>query len=385
MVQSRAAEPLRVGTTGDYPPFSYRETASGRWIGADIEQARSLAAALGRPVEFVQTSWQGLGSELAAGRFDIAMGGVSVTPERAKQGVYSRPYLADGKTPVARCEDARRFATIAAIDKPSVRVVVNPGGTNERFARAHFRQASLRIHDDNLSIFDEVLAGRADLMVTDAVEARLQQHLRPGLCAVHPDRPFERSQKAYLMRRDAGLTDDVDRWLRTEQASGRARRTLEAWMRYPWPLAPSPAQRLAKRIDERLALMPDVARYKWNRGQAIEDPPREQALLDSIKLQAPRYGLDPARAVAFFAAQIEASKVLQRELFFAWRANGQGEFASTRDLANDIRPKLDALNPQLLAALAAFEGRAERRAFGPLQATSISAASVDAALAPVLP
>ncbi len=375
---------LRVGSTGDYPPFSYREPAGDRWIGSDIEQAHSLGRALGRQVEFVQTSWQGLAADLAAGRFDIAMGGVSVTADRAKQGVFSRPYLADGKTPVTRCADQRRFATLAGIDRAGVRVVVNPGGTNERFVRAHLKQASLRVHDDNLSVFDELLSGRADVMITDAIEARLQQQLRPGLCAVHPQQPFERSQKAYWMRRDAGLDSAVDQWLKGELASGRATRTLDAWLRYPWPLAPSPAVRLARLVDERLALMPDVARYKWNRKQAIEDLPREQALLDSIKSQAPQYGLDPSRAVAFFAAQIEASKVLQRELFFAWQANGAGEFTTTRDLATDIRPRLDALNPRLLAGLAAFEGKVPRRAFGTLQATATSAAAVEAALAPLL-
>ena len=375
---------LRVGTTGDYPPFSYRGP-DGRWVGSDIEQARSLGRSLGREIEFVPTSWKSLASDLQAGRYDIAMGGVSITPDRAKVGIFSRPYLADGKTPLVRCADVARFDGLSALDRPGVRAVVNPGGTNERFARAHLPAASLRVHDDNLTIFDEILAGRADVMVTDAIEARMQQQLRPGLCAVHPERPFERSQKAYLLRRDAGLEREVDAWLRAELASGRSSRMLEAWLRYPWPLAPSPAIRLSRLVDARLALMPDVARYKWNRKQAIEDPPREQALLDSIQAQAPRYGLDPARAVAFFAAQIEASKILQRELFFGWQANGQGEFAATKDLATDIRPALDALNPRLLAALADFQGKAQRRAFGPLQATATSAAAVDAALSPLLP
>ena len=375
---------LKVGTTGDYPPFSYRDPVSGRWQGADIDLARSLGETLHRTVEFLPTTWKDLAQDLEAGRFDIVMGGVSITPERARHGVFTRAYLEDGKAPVVRCADRIKYGSLEAIDRPTVRVVVNPGGTNERFARAHLQRASLRVHPDNLRIFDELLAGRADVMVTDAIEGRLQQQLRPGLCAVHPDRPFERSQKAYLLRAGSGLEAPVASWLNAEIASGRARRVLDHWLRYPWPLGPTPAATLARLVDERLALMPDVARYKWNRQQAIEDLPREQALLDAVKAQAPQYGLAPERAVAFFAAQIEASKVLQRERFAEWQRTGQGPFEQVRDLAVDIRPRLDALNPRLLAALAAFDGTAPRRAFGALGATAESPSAVDVALAPLL-
>jgi chorismate mutase len=201
---------------------------------------------------------------------------------------------------------------------------------------------------------------------------------------VHPDRPFDLSAKAFFLRTDSALLPAVNRWLTRAIASGEVRRGIDRWLNYPWPLPPSPTVALARLVDARLALMPDVARYKWNRRQAIEDLPREQALLDAVRAQAPQYGLAPERAVAFFAAQIEASKLLQRELFFAWQATGQGEFATEKDLAADIRPHLDALNPRLLAALAAVEGRAPRRAFGALTATATSAAAVQAALAPLL-
>lgn len=379
-----APQVLRVGSTGDYPPFTYREPSTGRFIGSDIDLAQSLAEHLGRRLEVVPTTWKTLSEDMQAGRFEIAMGGVSITAERARLGRFSSAYLQDGKTPIVRCEDVSRFQTVSDINRRSVRVIVNAGGTNEHFARAHLGKATLSVVPGNLGVFDAILFRRADVMVTDAVETRLQQHLRPGLCAVHPDRPFERSAKAVFLRADSGLSPEVDSWLASEMASGRVRRGLEHWLRYPWPSGPTPARSLAALVDERLGLMPEVARYKWNRKQPIEDLPREQALLESIKTQAPGYGLDPARAVAFFAAQIEASKLLQRELFFAWEASGQGSFDAVKDLGSEIRPRLDALNPRLLEALAAFDGRGPRRSFGPLESTAISAAAVQAALEPLL-
>jgi cyclohexadienyl dehydratase len=91
---------LRVGTAGDYKPFTYRDPATGALSGLDIDQAEALGRALGVTVEFVQTAWPTLMKDFETDRFDIAMGGVSVTLDRAKKGYFSTPYLRDGKTPI---------------------------------------------------------------------------------------------------------------------------------------------------------------------------------------------------------------------------------------------------------------------------------------------
>ncbi len=86
------------------------------------------------------------GADLQADRFDIAMGGASVTSDRAAIGDFSITVLQDGKRPIVRCSDTERYTSVAAIvDRPGVRVVVTVGGTNERFAKANFRTHSLSI------------------------------------------------------------------------------------------------------------------------------------------------------------------------------------------------------------------------------------------------
>src|SRR6202012_3624401 len=144
---------LRVGTTGDYKPFTYR-VADGRFIGLDIALAADLARSLGVKLELVPTTWGALMVALGEDRFDLAMGGVSVSLERQKKAWFSIPYLRDGKTPIARCEDAHKYQTLADIDRPEVRLIVNPGGTNERFARAQAPHATLAVFADNAAIFD---------------------------------------------------------------------------------------------------------------------------------------------------------------------------------------------------------------------------------------
>jgi chorismate mutase-like protein len=346
---------LRVGTTGDYQPFSYRANAASPFVGLDIELAQRLAKVLGVRLVFVATSWPSLMKDFGEDRFDITMSGVSVTMERQQTALFSIPYLQDGKTPITRCEDQARFQTLAAIDQPGVRVVVNPGGTNERFVRANLRHATVMVWSDNLTIFDRITTGEADVMITDAIETRLQQKLRPELCAVHPESPFDVSEKAYLLARDAQWKLAVDAWLRPIIESREFSRLLDKWLEHPWPrVAPGAIslEPLLQLMAERLALMPDVARHKWNHQTAIEDRMREQQIVDGLKAEAEAFGVPAPWAERFFRAQIEAAKLIQRECFARWEQTAQGQFTDVPDLATVIRPRLDALTPQLLRALA---------------------------------
>ena len=220
---------IRVGLTGDYRPFSIKDDA-GRFEGLDVDMAEGLAKALGVRLEIVPTAWPTLLPDLQSQKYDIGMGGVSITLERAKTAYFSAPVMRSGKTPIARCADQARFASLADIDKPGVRVIVNPGGTNESFARANVKQAEIIVFPNNAAIFEEIVAGHADLMMTDAVETRLQQRLHPELCAVHPDQPFNFSELAYLLPRDPALKAWVDHWLHIQTETGERQRLLAKWL-----------------------------------------------------------------------------------------------------------------------------------------------------------
>ena len=223
-----ASGTLRVGLTGDYPPYSLRR-ADSTFTGADVTMARTLAAALHVRLEIVATSWPHLAADLKADKFDIAMGGVSVTPDRAAIGDFSIPVMQDGKRPIARCADRDRYVSLAAIDRHEVRVAVNRGGTNERFAHAHFPHAQLVARANNQAIFADLAAGRADVMVTDGAEVDYQARRHPRvLCATRVTAPFDRFDKAYWMTRDQHLKAAVDAFVRKELASGDYQRALEA-------------------------------------------------------------------------------------------------------------------------------------------------------------
>jgi cyclohexadienyl dehydratase len=221
---------LRVGLTEDYRPFSFAD-ASGKVEGIDMDMAMSLAQSLGVKLDIVKTSWSTLKSDLEANSFDIAMGGITITLDRQKIGLFSSPVFSSGKTPITHCGDEPKYETIAAIDQPGVHVIVNPGGTNERFDRAHLQKATIIQWSDNATIFDALVEGKADLMITDAVETRVQAKLHPGvLCPVHPDAPFDHSELAYWMLRDPIFAAYVNQWLNLLDLSGERQAILARWM-----------------------------------------------------------------------------------------------------------------------------------------------------------
>ena len=213
-----AAGVLRVGTTLDYPPFS--SGTLDQPGGIDITLAKRLGDSLGVPVQFVQTSWPTLTQDFTARAFDLALSGVSITPSRTALGAFSAPYHIGGKTPIGRCLDQDRFKDFATIDQPETRAVFNPGGTNEQFARQHMQHAQIITYPDNRFIFQELMAGRADVMFTDEIEVALKTQQHRPLCALMPGQRLTYQEKAIWLHKDDALKQYIDDWLQTIIADG---------------------------------------------------------------------------------------------------------------------------------------------------------------------
>jgi cyclohexadienyl dehydratase len=221
---------LRVGTTGDYAPFSFRDSNSGQLKGFDIDQANSLAKALGVHTQFVLTTWSAFMTDIADNKFDIGMGGISDLLERERVGAFSAPYLQDGKIPLSRCGEESNFTSIKAIDRPEVRVIVNPGGSNERFVHDYIGKAHIETWKNNVSLFDQIVNNEADVMITDVSEALYQQKVHAGLlCAVDPKHPFTVTQKAYWLQPSQQLVEFVNRWLWQIERDGTYQKHYKKW------------------------------------------------------------------------------------------------------------------------------------------------------------
>ena len=212
---------LLAGTTGDYRPLSFREDDGTYW-GFGIEVAGEIAKRLGVGLQFVPTSWPTLSADVQAEpqTFDLAIGGITITDARRETMLMSDGYLANGKTILCRAEDANRYKSLADIDKPEVRVMVNPGGLNEKFANANLTHATIIVHQKNEEIPKLIAEGKADVMITEITEVPYYVQTDPRLAAPLINEPFTHGEIGVLMRKGQEdllqLVNDVIRQMKSD-------------------------------------------------------------------------------------------------------------------------------------------------------------------------
>ena len=294
---------LRVGTSGDYAPFSVnRDNAPS---GLDVEIAERLGRDLGMRVEFTPVSWPQLAAATQRGDFDIAMCGVTMRAERAQIGRYTRPYATVGAVALIRAGDAQRFSSVSALDRPGVRIAVHAGGHLERVAREHFPAAEIESVADNAAVPGRVVDGSADAAVTDTAE--VGGWMRPTLRVLGP---FSLDHKAYLLPVDRDqLALRVDEWLVAREADGWLDGERVKWIGAAAHTDPATASRdsVAALIRLRLDIMPSVAAVKRAAGLPIEDPAQEERVIERARAGSSQ----PARAEAVYRSLIAMAKSVE--------------------------------------------------------------------------
>ena len=220
-----------MGTTGDYRPLSFREEDGTYW-GFGIEVAQEIARHLNVEIEFVKTSWPTLTADVQAEPqlFDMAIGGITITDARCETMLMSEGYLANGKTILCRATETNRFQSLADIDKPEVRVMVNPGGLNEKFANENLTHATIIVHQKNEEIPSLVAEGEADVMITEITEAPYYVKTDTRLAAPLLNEPFTHGTIGVLMRKgQEDLMDVVNNTIRKMKSDGTLRRLHEKY------------------------------------------------------------------------------------------------------------------------------------------------------------
>lgn len=345
----RSRGTLRVGVSGDYQPFSLCSEQLTDCRGFDIDVAKRVATDLGVQLELVRFRWPELRADLGAGKFDVAMSGVTLRPERTLTATFTRPYTVAHA--VVLVADRERFSSLSAVDQAGVRVAVNAGGHLEQVARAHFHTAAVQPTAKNLSLPDLVATKQADAAVTDSLEAPHFLATYPTLSALPG---FGRDRKVYLLRRaDTALREWLDTWLVAREQDGFLWTLRTRWFGEVAHTTPSPLSALFAYLDLRLALMPAVADSKRRFNLPVTDQQQEHAVLQQVATQARQAKLDEQKVQQLFRVQIELAKQVQR----AFLQDHQERlvlpaWAQGLDLTTDIRPVLLELARRIVHELA---------------------------------
>lgn len=308
--------PLRIGTSGDYAPFS----KDGQ--GFDVEVAKLWAAELGRPLELVPFRWPELAEREKRGDFDVAMSGVTWRADRDVHGWLSLAVGQGGPCWIGVAEPKS--------------VGVNRGGVLEGFARARFPKARVVAVDDNVSLPELLADRRVDAIVTDSFE--IAHFRRPGdtsLCVA------ESFRKVYWVApaRAEELGPALDAFLREREPELRA-------LRAKWFGAAQPRDATDHVVDlvaRRLELMEWVGAWKRAHGKPIEDLAQEARVLDAVEQRAAELGLEPLGVRRLFELEIALAKRIQAATTHT---------VAALDLDTELRPALARLSDRQLDALA---------------------------------
>ncbi len=354
------ARSLRVGVATDYPPFAAR-APGGELGGLDLDVMRAFVESRGAALVLIPFAWPELTDDLRTLRFHLAIGGISVRPERSALGQFSVPVLESGAILLARGDSAVEDARDA--NTARVRIAVNRGGHLERVARALFPRAQLLAIADNAAVRDVLAHGDVDAAMTDSVEAPLWER---EIADTKRIGPLTRDVKAYWVAPgERDLARALDRWLLAREADGTLARLRARWLAEPSEEAATPARALAAAIAERLALMPAVAEAKRAAQLPVFVPEREAAVVAAARAAtlaafAERGVAAPAPAAidAFYRALTEAARVEQGRVLAAEPSAD----ASAYSLEGELRPALDRIGERIAFLLAQLPAETDAEA-----------------------
>ena len=220
---------LRVGMS-TVVPWAMR-SKEGDLIGFEIDVATKLAQDMGVEVEFVPTAWSGIIPALIAKKFDVIVGGMSITPQRNLTVNFTRPYAHSGQQMAANTKLSGSFTSMDDYNDSSVTIACRRGATPCNFAQERFPKASLRQFDDDAQAFQEVVNCNAHAMISSAPKPRFWSEAYPDKVFVANDgKNLSQGDEAFALRKgDIDTLNFFSNWILVNESNGWLAKTHAYW------------------------------------------------------------------------------------------------------------------------------------------------------------
>ena len=147
-----------------FVPWAMKDK-KGELIGFEIDIAKKLAEDMGVKVEFVPTKWSGIIPALTTGKFDVLIGGMTITTKRNLKVNFTRPYYYTEQGLMAHKQKAAGFK-VSDFNSPDVTIAARLGSTAAIAAKQKFPKAKIRLFDDEPSAVQELRNGNVHAMVS---------------------------------------------------------------------------------------------------------------------------------------------------------------------------------------------------------------------------
>lgn len=215
---------IRVATDATYPPFESVDS-SGAIVGFDVDLVRAVAREAGLEVEVINQPFAGILPGLQQGKYDAVVSCLTITPERAREVDFTRPYYDAGQVVAVR-EGEESIRGLADLKGRTIGVQM---GTTGHEAAAKVEGATVKAFKEIELAYLELLAGRADAVVNDEPPTRIYLKDHPGIRIAGP--PFTEEKYGIAVRKgNADLLGKLDAGLAKVVASGEFARLKERWI-----------------------------------------------------------------------------------------------------------------------------------------------------------
>jgi polar amino acid transport system substrate-binding protein len=222
---------LKVGMS-TFVPWAMRDK-KGDLIGFEIDVASKLAADMGVEVEFVPTAWSGIIPALLAKKFDVIIGGMSITPQRNLTVNFTTPYAHSGQMMAANTKLASNYTTMDDFNQANVTIACRRGATPCKAAQKLFPTSTLRQFDDDAQAFQEVVNGNAHAMISSAPKPRFWSEAYPNDVFVAFDgENLTRGNEGFALRKgDADAMNFFSNWIVVNTSSGWLKERHDFWFK----------------------------------------------------------------------------------------------------------------------------------------------------------
>jgi polar amino acid transport system substrate-binding protein len=222
---------LKVGMS-TFVPWAMRDKQGGL-IGFEIDVATKLAADMGVEVEFVPTAWSGIIPSLLAKKFDVIIGGMSITAQRNLTVNFTTPYAHSGQMMAANTKLAGNYTTIADYNQASVTIACRRGATPCKAAQKLFPKSTLRQFDDDAQAFQEVVNGNAHAMISSAPKPRFWSEAYQNEVFVAFDgENLTRGNECFALRKgDSDALNFFSNWIVVNTSSGWLKERHDFWFK----------------------------------------------------------------------------------------------------------------------------------------------------------
>jgi len=219
---------LKVGMD-TFLPWAMKDK-NGNYIGFEIDVASRLARDMGVKVEFVPTRWDGIIPALLTSKFDVIIGGMGITTQRALKVNFTDPYDFSGMSIVAHKVKAKGFSSLDDFNRKGVEIACKLGTTAAAAAKKYLPKATIRLFGDEAQIYQELRNGNVHAVVASAPRPAYEALKYPDTLFLPFKETFAREPIGFALRKgDPDTLTFFNSWILNMKLSGWLEERHDYW------------------------------------------------------------------------------------------------------------------------------------------------------------